>query len=34
MLPFTPAWAVNVAIAVPIKSLLLKNKRGIVIKGE
>jgi len=33
MLPFTPAWAVNVAIAVPIKSLLLKNKRGIVNKG-
>lgn len=34
MLPLTPAWAVNVAIAVPIKSLLLKNKRAILSKGE
>lgn len=34
MLPLTPAWAVNVAIAVPIKSLLLKNKRVILNKGE
>ena len=34
MLPLTPAWAVNVMIAVPIKSLLLKNKRVILNKGE
>ncbi len=34
MLPLTPAWAVNVAIAVPIKNLLLKNKRVILNKGE
>jgi hypothetical protein len=34
MLPLTPAWAVNVAIAVPIKTLLLNKKRVIVNKGE
>ena len=34
MLPVTPFWAVNVAIAVPIKNLLLKNKRAILSKGE
>lgn len=33
MLPLTPAWAVNVMIAVPIKNLLLNKKRAIVNKG-
>jgi len=34
MSPFVPLWAVNILLASWIKNLLLKNKRGIVIKGE
>lgn len=31
--PFVPLIIFNVAIAIPLKNLLLKNKRDIVIKG-
>lgn len=31
--PFVPLIIINVAIAIPLKNLLLKNKRDIVIKG-
>ena len=34
MSPFVPLIILNVAIAIPLKNLLLKNKRDIVIKGE
>lgn len=32
--PFVPLIIFNIAIAIPIKNLLLKNKRVIVSKGE
>ena len=32
--PFIPLIIFNVAIAIPIKNLLLKNKRDILLKGE
>lgn len=31
--PFVPLIIINVAIAIPLKNLLLKNKRDIVNKG-
>jgi hypothetical protein len=34
MSPFVPLIIFNIAIAIPIKNLLLKNKRGILLKGE
>ena len=33
MSPLIPLWIVNIMLASLIKNLLLKNKRGIVIKG-
>lgn len=33
MSPFVPLIILNIVIAVPLKNLLLKNKRDIVIKG-
>lgn len=33
MSPFVPLIILNVAIAIPLKNLLLKSKRDIVIKG-
>jgi hypothetical protein len=32
--PFIPLIIINVAIAIPLKNLLLKNKRVILLKGE
>jgi hypothetical protein len=34
MSPFIPLIIFNVAIAIPLKNLLLKNKRDILLKGE
>jgi hypothetical protein len=32
--PLVPLIIINVAIAIPLKNLLLKNKRVILLKGE
>ena len=34
MSPFVPLIILNVAIDIPLKNLLLKNKRDILLKGE
>jgi hypothetical protein len=32
--PFTPFWILNIIIAIWFRKLLLKNKHGILVKGE